>query len=80
MIVVSVYLPVDRDGGRSANIGEAELRDVVLVIEAAALQPSQLSAVMMRSLLNRRPVSRIRTSISPVSIRLRCAGAKPDGT
>jgi hypothetical protein len=37
-------------------------------------------AVMTRSLLNGRPVSRIRTSISPSSKRFRRVGANPGGT
>jgi hypothetical protein len=49
------------------------------VIQRAAHQRPSASELTIRNLLKRRPVSRMRTSMSPSSILVRRDGAKPDG-
>ena len=59
---------------------ERELGHPQLVIQRAALKPAQRKRLPeSAALLNRRPVSRMRTSSRPSSIRVRRDGANPDG-
>lgn len=81
LVVVVADLTVAGQRCRAVDGLEGEFRGGLdLVVERAAFQAAEATAVRMRSRLSRLPVSKkMRTSMRPSSMRVRRAGAKPDG-